>query len=567
MRDIESLLQSPPLRSAARRLSHELPVLVDLIRIVRQPRREVELWRDLAESVLHWRCVRELPRPSAGRPALLSVFRDDVFDTKMLAVVGVALRLAGMPVVVKLPSRRIRRAERFFSALKLGDLVYDDDVHLDDVVEAEAAEAARRWAGVRDFERWSRLRIGDYAAGPLLLSTVIRETENGDPKDDDAAFYDRVAARVPAAVRAYRRAERQLSQLQPQLIVVQEPGYDICGPLIDVAVARGVDVVHAATSWRDDALLLKRLTREKRRNLPQTVELEVVDEEAAGWSEAKDGAVARAFEQRYGGTWALQSTFQAGPNGDASDDDVRRALDARGRKVAVVFSHVLWDATFWAGNDLYRNYADWLMSVVRLAVETPDVKWIIKTHPANMYRFRAGDVRERCAEMKLIGAAFPQLPGHVEVLPPDTSISSLQLYRAADIGLTVRGSPGFEMACFGKPVLTAGTGAYVGYGFSIDSSSVDEYEGRVRSAAALQPIPKAWQERARAYALALFERRPWRLQSFDMKFRLGGKRGALDRNILPRFANAAELRSAADLRNAGQWLRHAHTIDYLGDAP
>jgi hypothetical protein len=558
-----SVARAEELRAAARRIARRLPFLVDVYRSVRQPRREAELLRDFAESCVRWRHVRNLPAPQTTSPAVLTVFRDDIFDAKMLALVGISLRLAGRRVVVKLPTRRLRRAVRFFSALQLGELIYDEDVELDGSVEQEARDLAVASAGVREFSTWRDLRVGSYHAGPLLLSTVIRETENGDPKDGDVDFYDRVARRVADVVRAYRRSERQLDALQPQLVVVQEPGYDICGPLIDVAVARGVDVVHAATSWRDDALLLKRVTQQKRRTLPQTVEREVVDAEAAGWSAANDAAVVRAFEQRYGGTWALQSTFQASSMGDASDADVHAALDARGRKVAVVFAHVLWDATFWAGDDLYRNYADWLVNVVRVAIATPDVKWIIKTHPANMYRFSSGDVRERCAEMKLISANFSRLPEHVQVLPPDTRLSSLQLYGAADIGLTVRGSPGFEMACFGKPVLTAGTGAYVGYGFTMDSSSVGEYEKRLRAAATLTPLDATSQARARAYALALFERRPWRLQSFGMHFRLGGKRRALDRNISPRIESLDELLQAEDLHRAGQWMTKSNSIDYL----
>jgi hypothetical protein len=565
MFDLAALLHATSVKRAARRLARGSPFLVDVVRAAVQPRREAELWRDFAESALRWRFVRSLPAPTAVRPALLSAFRDDVFDAKLLALVGVALRLAGLPVVIKLPSRRMRRATRFFSAINLGDIVYDEETKLDTSVEREAHALAAALTDVREFSTWSALQIGGYPAGPLLVSTVIRETENGDPKDGDGEFYGRLAARVAAAVRAYRRAERQLDRLQPQLVVAQEPGYDICGPLIDVAAAREVDVIHAATSWRDDALLLKRVTKDNRRTLPQTVERDVVDEEAANWSEAKDAAVARAFEQRYGGTWVLQSTFQAARSDASFDADVRAALDARGRKIAVVFAHVLWDATFWAGEDLYRNYADWLLGVIRLAVSVPGVKWIVKTHPANVYRFSAGDVQERCAEMKLIGGAFPQLPEHVQVLPPDTRISSLQLYRAADVGLTVRGSPGFEMASFGKPVLTAGTGAYVGYGFTYDSASVQEFAARVRGVGELGPIPSSWQRRALAYALALFERRPWRLSSAEMKFRVGGKRAALDRNIIPRFNSVQELLSAADLRRAGRWMSASRSIDYLDD--
>jgi hypothetical protein len=53
------------------------------------------------------------------------------------------------------------------------------------------------------------------------------------------------------------------------------------------------------------------------------------------------------------------------------------------------------------------------------------------------------------------------------VLLPDTKISTLSLYRFADYGVTVRGTPGLEIACFGKPAFTAGTGTYAGLGFHL----------------------------------------------------------------------------------------------------
>jgi len=53
------------------------------------------------------------------------------------------------------------------------------------------------------------------------------------------------------------------------------------------------------------------------------------------------------------------------------------------------------------------------------------------------------------------------------VLLPDTKISTLSLYRFADDGVTVRGTPGLEIACFGKPAFTAGTGTYAGLGFHL----------------------------------------------------------------------------------------------------
>jgi hypothetical protein len=270
----------------------------------------------------------------------------------------------------------------------------------------------------------------------------------------------------------------------------------------------------------------------------------------------------KSFQERYGGQWSLQAQFH--PTARQTSRTVRDELGLPAeRKLAVVFSHVLWDATFWAGTDLYRNYSDWLVNVVRSAIKNPEIHWVIKSHPANAFRHAAGDVTERCAEQRLIRETFQTLPDHITVLPPDTHIGSLALYQEADVGLTVRGSPGFEMACFGKPVLTAGTGAYVGFGFTHDSETVSAFEERLASLHTMGPISAEWRRRAGAYALTLFEYRPWRLRAFNMAFRIGGMRRALDRNIEPAFSSVRDLQAAQDLRRAGRWMLEADAVDYL----
>ena len=57
---------------------------------------------------------------------------------------------------------------------------------------------------------------------------------------------------------------------------------------------------------------------------------------------------------------------------------------------------------------------------------------------------------------------FGNLPGHVKLMRADTGINTFSLFDVADYGLTVRGTIGMELPCFGIPVVTAGTGRYSG---------------------------------------------------------------------------------------------------------
>jgi hypothetical protein len=121
------------------------------------------------------------------------------------------------------------------------------------------------------------------------------------------------------------------------------------------------------------------------------------------------------------------------------------------------------------------------------------------------------------------------------------------------------------MACFGKAVLTAGTGAYSGLGFSVDSSSVDEYLGRLDALETLAaPTPEAV-ERARRYAHALFVERPWVPESFELVFKFP-ERGwnPLDRNVRLRLDGARPFVDRDDVARWRDWVVGDRTPDFFG---
>jgi hypothetical protein len=229
-----------------------------------------------------------------------------------------------------------------------------------------------------------------------------------------------------------------------------------------------------------------------------------------------------------------------------------------------VFAHVLWDASLFYGVDLFENYSDWLVRAVGAAIENDRVNWIVKAHPSNVFRAAHGDVDGECSEIVLLREEFPELPGHVRVLRPETEISTLSLYRFADFGITVRGTPGMEMACFGKPVFTAGTGTYAGLGFTYDSESTAQFLARLREIETYGPLPEEMTARARRYAHALFLRRPWVPRSFALSFAFS-ERGwhPLDRNVEWTVSSLDELERVGDLDEWAGWVVDSREPDYL----
>lgn len=546
-------------------LSRQVPLAVELYRLGTNPRWTLEVWADLISFLSSARYARQIPPldPKA-QTVLLVMFRDDVFDVKLMASLAIGLRLRGVRPVLLLPNRRMTRSWGLFRAMGLGRPRFREEFE-DESSSTAAGISSLKAAisnGIEGVRNWE---YDGYPAGLLLLSTLIREMEDPTPNLNVAYTRRRALQLGFVAMRGYRCGASLLDQLRPNHVVVQEPGYVTNGPLVDQALRRGVGVVHVTTCWRDDALLVKRLTPSERRALPASVSPVTFRRlSLLPWTQADDSSLAREFEARYGGKWEKQREFQP-QTGRQSKTEIVESLGLNPRRpTAVIFCHVLWDATFWAGKDIYANYGEWLLATVGCAAANANLNWIVKTHPNNIFRHEHGDTRHRCAEMRLLNDRFGKLPDHLHVLTPDTPLTSLSLYEHCDYGLTVRGMAGFEMACFGKVVVTAGTGTYAGLGFTEDPNTPEEYElllSRLHTVAAPPPEKTAL---AKRYALTLFADRPWRMKSIRPEFRYAkGGRHPLDRNFKVIAGSLEEVRALGDLTDMADWLAFSESPDYM----
>ena len=161
-----------------------------------------------------------------------------------------------------------------------------------------------------------------------------------------------------------------------------------------------------------------------------------------------------------------------------------------------------------------------------------------------------------------------ELPPHVHLLAPDTDISTWSLFDVTDWGVTIRGSIGFELPCFGKPALTAGTGFYSGRGFTVDSESAEDYLARLR---AIETVPSPTAEAvalARRHAYALFRLRQTRFTSFRSLYQpVERVDRPFEATIEVALRSADELRRADDLRRLGTWAVDSRALDYLEPDP
>jgi capsule polysaccharide export protein KpsC/LpsZ len=269
------------------------------------------------------------------------------------------------------------------------------------------------------------------------------------------------------------------------------------------------------------------------------------------------------FADRYGGRWFLQERNQRSTRRYTLGELMQRFRLDSAKPTAVVFSQVLWDANLFYGDDLFEDAGEWFVETVRAACANPALNWLIKLHPANFWKRKYEGITQEYAERVLIDQAIGVLPAHVTLIAAEDDISTLSLFESIDYGVTVRGTSGMEMVCFGKHCVTAGTGRFSELGFTLDSTSREQYLQRL---AHLHTQPAMNDEevlRAKWHAYAAFALRPWPMLSAKAEFMYRHQgRDPMDHNLRLAVASLDELNSRGDLAGWADWAE-AGGVDYI----
>jgi len=486
--------------------------------------------------------------PATGRRALIVSLSSFPYQLKLEGMLAHGLRLQGLEPAVVVPAG-VELPRRYFEVFGLRDLVGLDD-HLPDEVDVPRFDPDLVYDGIP---------VGRYA-----LSTASRILHA--PSVDVDANLELLQTLVETTVRSTLAAGRLLDDLDPELVLFNERNYAQEAPLCDVALERGLNVVQWVNAFQDDGLVFKRYTEETKGMHPRSLSDESWERvRALEWTPGRDAELDEEFRLRYEGGWGL-ARRNHGWTRAYSADEIRRELGLRpGRKVAVLFSHVLWDANmFFRGVDLFPDQEAWFVETVRAACENDRVDWIVKLHPGNVWKQRRDGFEGEGQELEVLRDRIGPLPEHVRVLRAGSDVSTRSVFELADYGITIRGSIGIELPCFGVPVLTAGTGFYSGRGFTVDFASAAEYLEAVRRIEELPPLTAGETLLARRHAYALFRLRPTRFTSFSTVIRPLEETGhPLDHDLVVNLRTRAELERADDLRRFGEWAVGSRALDYL----
>jgi hypothetical protein len=519
---------------------------------------------DLAKLRLrHGRTLGEVARED-GPVVLVVSLTEFIYQLKLEAMLAKGFALRGFtPVFLVQPGSKT--ALRYLRMFGIRRFVSVED-YVDGELEAQAAEETGRLldacASAADL---GALVFRGASVGRYVLSTVSRARHEGTVPLDDPAVRSFVHRTLLVSVRATLAAERLLRDVQPELVLFNERNYAAEAPLSDLALDRGLNVVQFVSAAQDDAYVFKRYTAETRRLHPRSLSDETWERvRAMPWSPSMDAELDEEFGRRYDGSQLLTGRNQEWTQ-SFDVDAVRAQLGLeRRRTTAVVFSHVLWDANMFFGEDLFDDQEQWFVETVRAACENDRADWIVKLHPANVWKRKRDRATGELGDLRAIRDHIGELPPHVKLMRPDHPISTRSLFAVTDVGVTIRGSVGWELPCLGTPVLTAGTGFYSGRGFTIDSATRSEYLGRLSRIETIEPLGPEEIALARRHAYALLLLRPLAFSSFRTVVAPMRKLGhPLDHNVAVRVRSRHDLAAAGDLRALVEWAFAARDLDYL----
>lgn len=511
-------------------LQHYWPVWMLVLLIVRPKRfileyvyaiKDYRLFRDSIHPYLEF--LERQPASASGEAQKsLLVVVGQAMNAQWLQIWGILgawARVEGYRVIAI--TSRNKPIQNLYLRLFRFELLCLEDLEIEQTAVPPAVEA--EFDRLETFREFKEYEYQGIPLGKMALSTFSRQRATGIMDVSDPESRSAVRHWLTQLYRTIQVADAVFTSERISMLYFTEVFMEEYGALYYAALKRRLNIIRFAGTVRDNAIVVQHLNEESDRTHFSSISprswksiLEQPD------SPAMEAELDQNFLDRYGERWALSKRNQ--PNTRIMPCDEARALLSvpEGRKIAVIYSHILYDTLFFNGEDLFDNYADWLVRSVKAACANPQVQWFIKVHPSNLWRneleyYHGG----KYEEVRLIEEYIGALPDHVQLVYPDTPLSPYTWMQIADFGITVRGTSGIELAALGKTVITAGSGRYEGIGFSLNSASVEEYLGVLARIPAV-PTPTPEQNQlARRFAYATFCMKPFTLDFLQPVTRSG----------------------------------------------
>lgn len=423
----------------------------------------------------------------------------------------------------------------------------------------EVVEAIK---GINSFDEYLDFNYMGIRAGRNAAATMMRSLRIGTISMDDKPVRSIATRYLLEAVSCIKAAKKIQNEWTPAVSLFVDKGYLPQGPLFETAIHQGTDVMTWNVSHRPDSLVFKRYDKdscdEHYLSLSDKSWDSILEE---AWSVDKAKDVRDEVDHCYlDGSWYAEVGTQLGTRDVTRGEFCERLNLDTSKKIACIFSHIVWDGTFFWGTDIYQDYEEWLIETVKAAAKNTNVQWLIKFHPANRVKNARDKFEGVPVEIRLVEKLFDELPAHFHYIYPDSAISSKTVLDNIDYCLTVRGTVGIESALRGVPVLTAGTGRYHGKGFTLDAMDANEYEQKIAEIHKISPLSDEQRNLALRFAYAEFIQRPLKCEIFRLHYATDSKASASPELLIKDVLAWDKAREYVALKN---WILKKDSMEWL----
>lgn len=487
---------------------------------------------------------------------------------KFHCILAKALQLEGYtPVILTLSHFDL--AHKYYKLFGIQHLIsWDKYLSRHSISEVEAKELSEKLiTPPLEMSKIMKLLYRNVEVGKHALSWTSRTFVSGhldlDARETVEKFYENLAM----SIRNVDAADYLFKNRPIKKLITRDLGYVTFGAIFQKASQHSIDTIAVDQGQRRSTWIFKRFTQE---NMGQHIfslskqSWEQVKSET--WTDFDEQALVREFQGRYKPESTDDVRRLMTGKSEKSIEDIREQLELDpNKKTCVIFSHVAWDAAFFYGTSLFDDFEQWLFEVVKfVASECPYTNWIVKLHPFNVFKLAREEGHSEETEMRLLRTLMP-LPDHIKIMRANTDISTFSMFPIIDYGLTVNGTIGMELPCFGIPTVIAGTGRYDSYGFTIEPRTKAEYFECLRT---LHTIPRLTTEQirlARRHFLALFTRRQTSFEDIAPMelLRLHEAQRDVFDNISITAKSLDEFRRARSIQEFSKWVLETDKLDLL----
>lgn len=302
----------------------------------------------------------------------------------------------------------------------------------------------------------------------------------------------RHAAKVTAST-----IERLITYQRPDVVVFHHGIYVPQGVVGHVLRKAGVRVVNWGPAYRKSTVLFSHGNSYHHTMADESPE-QWIDME---WSSSEEEKIITYLGSRRtgGNDWI---SFQPSIEADIGKFISDIGLD-RSRPIIGLLTNVIWDAQLHFRQTAFPSMLEWLFATIEHFIKRPDLQLVIRIHPAEVH----GSVPSKQRAADEISQRFGKLPEHIKVIGPEVNISTYSLMALCNSALVYGTKTALELACNGLPVVVAGDAWCRGKGFTIDTSSPEEYQQALEALPFARGLTEGQISAARRYAYHFFFRR------------------------------------------------------------